>query len=226
MVYYASTKDISNLLRYAFYAVCLLLFYYIIESGSRGSFLAAVMGVGLVILFTGTSMASKLRLSAVGGLFVLLFLPSLLHNEDVAMFERLDELGAGNSREELIQNALIITADYPILGCGNHGYLQEKMNRGMDLHDSHNLLASVFVMSGLVGLCSICLFLYRLLVGAWRVRKLNILSLVLLLSMVFIAMKTGGVLTFMLMWYIYAVVAAINYNENPKVGPKDYLKHK
>lgn len=223
-LYYASQGSFKKIAKFAFYGASLLLLYYIIQSGSRGSLIASLLGLMVLFSVSGMRRTSKILLVVISVLFSVFLLPSLESNADVGMFERMDELSEGNVRQKLIYNAVTIAIDYPIIGCGNSGYLQEKVKRGMETLDSHNLLASVLVMSGIVGLTSLLIFLWKVFIISWKIRKRNILGITLFLSMLFLAFKTGGVLTFMLMWYIYAVTIAISEVELNKCRNEKKLK--
>ena len=209
ILFYNATENNKIMIKSLYYIICVFIFYYIIQSGSRGSFIASLLGIGIIMLYRQGDRNTKIMQIIGIVIGALMLFPIIVENEDIGMFDRMEELSEGNSREQLIMDAIEIADDYPIVGCGHHGYIQEKMLRGMDLHDSHNMLASVFVMGGIVGLISLITFLLKLCRISYKSIKETPLSITLLLSMIFIAMKTGGVLTYMLMWYIYAVTLAM-----------------
>lgn len=209
IIYYYGRENRSFFMRLFSYVLCGIIFYYIIQSGSRGSFISTIIGLSIFMIFKRDEREAKILQIIVLVVGSILLYPIIEENDEIAMFDRMEELSEGNSREEHIKNAIEIGSDYLIAGCGHNGYVQEKINRGMDWHDSHNVLASVFAMSGLIGLSALIYFFLKLCKISYKSFQQYPISLILLFSMIFIAMKTGGVLTYMLMWYIYAISLAI-----------------
>lgn len=205
-MYFFNKKDVRWVYKIGMLGCIVLLLVYIIMSGSRGSFLFTLGGIALFVLLTGKRKGRTVIAAVFGLLLVEYSVNHYLDMEEVSMFDRLSELGeSGDSRSQLMKYALQIYEDYPIIGVGSNGYLSEKLLRGMDGRDSHNIITTIMAMGGTVALICFLKFLYiNLSILIKRIQQ-KLLPLVMFLSMFFISMKTGGVITFMLMWYVYAI---------------------
>ena len=186
-------------------ACVFLLFVYIIRSGSRGSFLVTLMSALLVFLSSRGGFGTKTLFALLGLTVAFFFLPSIMQKEEVALFERMEELEEHNSRETLMQQAFTIFLDNPVVGVGSNGYNVEKARRGFDHRDSHNIITSILAMGGVVALSAFIILWLSLIRPTYRYRGKTIAPFVISISMFLISMKTGGVITFVLMWYVYAV---------------------
>lgn len=195
---------------------CVLLYAYIFLSGSRGSFIA----VSLCVCFVFVEYVKK-------HIFALLFLLVVLGmghyfisntvayvDSNYSMFERLEELKEGNERSKLMKYAVDIYLDNPVWGCGVNGYEQEKRLRGYSTKDSHCIATSILAISGFVGISLFSIYIFCLL-RENRKKTANVMPFLITIFMLFISLKTGGVLTYMLMWYTYGVSLALSYS-NPK----------
>lgn len=203
--YLLFSKQYKLIWRLLFGVCILILFLYIIRSGSRGSFLVTLLGVALIFLSSRGGFGNKTIFVIIGISIIAWFLPNLMNNEDVALFERMEELQGHTSREDLMKQAFTIFMDNPIIGVGSNGYGEEKALRGFDHRDSHNIVTTILAMGGIVSFLAFAVLLLVLIKPTIRIRHNSITPLVLFLSMFLISMKTGGVITFVLMWYIYAV---------------------
>ena len=114
------------------------------------------------------------------------------------------------SRYKILQNsemeqALIIFMDNPLVGVGYNGYSEEKYLRGFDHRDSHNIVTSILVMGGIVGIIAFVALWITLIIPTIKCRGASVAPVALSVSMLLVSMKTGGVITYVLMWFIYAI---------------------
>lgn len=191
----------------------LLLLLYVIQSGSRGSLISVVFGIILLLLFSKTLFTRKTLFIVLGVIIVTKSLPVLVNNENIAIFERLQELEEGNVRSELMLNAVNIYKDYPVFGAGNNGYQVEKMKRNYSPLDSHCIVTSIMAIGGTFALVFFICFWITLLKKTLLIRKTNVFPLIIDLCITFIALKTGGVITFAFLWYCYAICYSISVHE-------------
>lgn len=206
-MYFFNIKRLKLLYKLAILGAVLFLLVYIIMSGSRGSFVFTLVGIALFVIMSGTGRGKKIVAAGVGVLALVFIVTHFVDMDEVSMFERLSNIEeSGDSREKLMEYAVRIYSDYPIIGVGSNGYLVERIVRGYDNRDSHNIITTIMAMGGTVAL--ICFLHFLLLNFGVLLRKLQqkLVPLVMFLSMLLISLKTGGVITFMLMWYIYAIV--------------------
>ncbi len=188
----------------------LLLLLFIIQSGSRGSLISVMVGIVIMIAFSDIKTTRKTILIIVGLVVVAIAIPWLIHNENISIFERLQELEEGNVRSTLMLNAIDIYKDYPFFGAGSNGYQVEKMNRYYSSLDSHCILTSIMAIGGTFALFFfICLWII-IFKKTLQIRKTNIFPIIVFLCITLIALKTGGVITFVFMWYCYAISYAMS----------------
>ena len=207
LMYFFNKRDLKLFYKLVILGAVLLLLVYIIMSGSRGSFVFTLAGIALFVIMSGTGRGKKILAAGIGVLALVFIVSHYVDMEEVSMFERLSTIEeSGNSREKLMEYAVKIYSDNPIIGVGSNGYLVERIVRGYDDRDSHNIITTIMAMGGTVGLICFIHFLFLNFKVLFRKLQQKLLPLVMFLSMLFISLKTGGVITFMLMWYIYAIV--------------------
>lgn len=205
----------SNIIRVLEILSILLLVLFIIQSGSRGSFISLLLGIVFLMAFSRTNVTRKTLLIIIGLVIVAIVSPSLIGNENISIFERLQELEEGNVRSTLMLNAVDIYKDYPFFGAGYNGYQVEKLNRSYSSLDSHCIITSVMAIGGTFALFFfICLWII-IFRKTLRIRKTNILPLIVFLCITLIALKTGDVITYVLMWYCYAVCYSMSVKTIP-----------
>lgn len=186
-----------------------LIVIYIIMSGSRGTFLT-VLACMFVVLYK--KMKSKFYI--IVPIVVICIFASMSfyysHQDEISLFERLSEIG-DDSRTELIHRTLTLYAEKPIIGYGVNGFNEQLSTRYDDLRDSHNVIITNMGMSGTIGAIAYIAFLFYMFRVCWSNRKRSIFGLVLFADVFLMSMKTGGVLTFAMMWYAYAAIVAISF---------------
>lgn len=185
------------------------LLYSIIASGSRGSFIVLIVCFGLYLLMIPTRKSGrKFSVIILSVLIALSVIMKISESENFSLMERLSESiekkdDAG--RTQLSAAALDIFLDYPIIGVGSVEFIRlMEVNYGFRL-TVHNLYWYIAATSGIVGLTLFGFFIWNMLRFTWNVRCQNPFGFVLLIGMLLIASKTGGALSYMTMWYIFAL---------------------
>lgn len=177
---------------------------YIVLSGSRGTF--ALVGLFSLVI-ARKYIFKRVWISAPLILLAIIFAIRFLSSWDFALFNRFEDLENGNNRTELMENAIIIFKSHPLFGAGINGYEVEKLIRGMDHHDSHCIATSIMAMGGLTGIIAFLSFIIA------SIRRIGFKGagdpLMVFLYLFFIALKTGGAITWILMWYTFALSIAM-----------------
>ena len=70
----------------------------------------------------------------------------------------------------------------------------------------------VLTICGVVGFIPFAIFIIKLLCGTYKVIKENSIPFIILCYMLLIAYKTGGILTYLFMWFVFGVVASMVNN--------------
>ena len=185
------------------------LFYYMVLSGSRGSFLMCVLAIAVL---SYKFLLRKIVLVIPALLLIISIVVSSIEKRqnEVSFVERLEELREGDDdRTKLLEDAWFLFTERPIYGWGYSGYVVERGLRFHEDRDSHNLLMSVCVMSGIIGLLAILLFLYHIGFSCLKVSRHNVFPIIVFFYVFLMSMKTGDVITFAMMWYCYAIVYAM-----------------
>ena len=133
-------------------------------------------------------------------------------NQDYSLFQRLTatvESGEDAGRRELNREAIQIFKDKPLLGVGVQRFQNEMILRFNEERTVHNLYLYILAVSGIVGLICFGLFLFHLSKDSYAIRKGTSLAITLLIYVFFLAYKTGGALTYMLMWYVFGVIISL-----------------
>ena len=188
--------------------VCAI-FYYMVLSGSRGSFLMCALAV--VILYYKYLLKKIVFVIPVLLILISIGITSIEKRQnEVSFVERFEELQEGDDdRTELLWNTWTLYTERPVLGWGRSGYVVERSLRFHEDRDSHNMFMSIIVMSGVIGLLAILLFLYHIGFGCITVSRRNVFPIIVFFYVFFMSMKTGDVITFAMMWYCYAIVYAM-----------------
>ena len=190
----------------------ILLLLYIVLSGSRGSFL--IVTVCMAILFFNKRMLKKAWLSVpviIAAISVGFYYYSS-HQQDISLFNRFSNT-ENDERAVLQRQTIGLFSERPVTGWGVNGYKSEMKYRYNENRDSHNVVITTFAMAGIIGGIALLTYLFRIAILSWRNRKCNLLALVMFLDVFLMSMKTGGVLTFAMMWYAYAMVTALAYEK-------------
>lgn len=188
---------------------------YVVLSGSRGTFIFGIVSV--MFMLSKRMLKNALYLVPVVIILVILSYNYLSKNlsSEFSMFERLSELREGNVRENLVERALNLFSEKPLFGFGDVGYRHESLLRYNDPRDSHMVLTSVLAMGGVSGFVFFTLFLLSMFNRLKRNKFKDRLALGLFVFMILISFKTGWVIAYSLMWYVYAL--AISHNHISRV---------
>lgn len=194
-----------------FYLVLALpsLFTMIVMSGSRGSLLALLLGSYLIFIFSNTRKSYKVILTTLS-IFLSIFLFNyLLSSDDLAnRWEKALE-GDTAGRTDIWEAVFKIVYNNPI-GVGETGYVENIIKLYGSYIDTHNIFLYILVCGGVLSLIIFLLFLFNIFINCLRcyLQDKELLPLIFLLIMLFIAAKTGGVITFLLFWFILSIVGS------------------
>ena len=137
------------------------------------------------------------------------------YTEELSVFERFNDLQEGDSRQVLIKNAMTLFYDSPFWGYGVNGYEYMKETSFHDIRDSHNMLVSILATSGLLGFTSILCFFKRIIASIRTSFRNDKFATALLVYVFLISMKTGGIITYSMMWFAYALILSNSlFNRN------------
>lgn len=186
----------------------LLIMAYTFMSGSRGT----LMFLGLSFLIIYSSYVKKhLGASLVtvfAGVIILNFIFSK-NVEELSVLDRFSDLQSGDSREDLMKNALGLFFDSPLFGYGANGYDYMKATVFHDMRDSHNMIISILATTGLLGFSAIATFFKRVIKLLWSNIAQNKVAISLFVYVFLISMKTGGIITYSMMWFAYSLIIAL-----------------
>lgn len=179
------------------------LFLFIVGTSSRGSFFALGLGTLSVLYFSKISNKLKIFLAAVLLLVSISIFGFLFES---TLFERLTNADLTGGREEIWKSSIQIFYDYPF-GVGENGYLhQMNMRYGMT-SDTHNLFLYLIISGGFISLALFIVFLLNLFKKSLHeLKKGDSLFIIIFIFFCFLMSKTGGVLTYLVMWYFFAVI--------------------
>lgn len=185
----------------------LVLLFYIVLSGSRGSFIMCLLSMGVVLVpFIKKHFIVSIVLAFLISCVAFVFVQSVISR--VSFFERMSTLTQEDERQVLLANSFSLFEERPLFGFGRHGYVVERLARFNDNRDAHNVLVSVLAMGGFFGGVALLWFIALLFNGSRKVMKKSLVPLSLFVYVFLISMKTGEILTYSMMWYTYAVVFA------------------
>lgn len=210
---------VENPLRWGHYRFLFLglefpLIYAILASGSRGSF---IMLFVCIILYTSYI---PIKLKPLKWAFSLLMVGMLVYtvvyvienNHDFSIIERLNstvETGDDAGRTELSHAALDIFQNNPICGVGAIEFQNLMRSEYALTHTVHNVYWYVLSTTGLIGAMLFCYFLGQIGVMVVKERKYRPFALTLFVAMLLIGSKTGGALTYIMMWFVYALSVSL-----------------
>ena len=199
--------------RYILLVLLLPLMMMIMMSGSRGSFIIALFCVFINIYFLGKNSPKLFFLMGIllGGLTM--YLIGNFDNSSYSLFDRFNTYADSSEdiRTQLMEASFTIFLSNPILGVGQYDYLLEMNKLGYHLY-VHNLYMHVLTICGVVGFIPFAIFIIKLLCGTYKVIKENSIPFIILCYMLLIAYKTGGILTYLFMWFVFGVVASMVNN--------------
>ena len=130
-------------------SLVVITFLVILITGSRKSFLAAVLAMGMSFIFSTKGSLLKKCIGIVISflLFVLVFYVGQLFIEDAYIFQRFATFFDETTRVNMIREGFLLLGSSPLtgVGLGNYAYASS-----YDIY-SHNTVAEVFSTTGLLG---------------------------------------------------------------------------
>src|SRR5690606_4066641 len=205
---WGSVENVLNLNR--FFRVILLIpvpfmFNLILASGSKGSFLLCIASIALYILLL-KNISKYVKFGVIiSGVVAFLFALSLFFES--SLYERFLTSDFTSGRSDIWDAAMNIFLENP-LGIGEVGYKVEILRRLGVIIDTHNLFVYLLVTGGIIALILFLYFMTKIFIKNIRRYKYdkNIIFLLIFFSMVFVMSKTGGVLSYLIMWYFLACI--------------------
>lgn len=201
-----NSLKLSRVIRIALIVPIPFMFGLIVASGSKGSFILCLGSIFIYILFMKN--ISKRTKNMIKLISLLALIPLLIYLADSSLIERFYSASSITSgRGEIWKAAIDIFSINPF-GVGEIGYKVEIERMLGRVIDTHNLFIYLLVTGGFV---SLILFIYYLLnllklnIHNYKLAK-NIMPLIIFFSMIFVMGKTGGVLTYLVMWYFLATI--------------------
>lgn len=191
------------------------LFFTIMASGSRGSFIVVFLCLALYILFFKTKNAiNKCIFTALMFCAIILTIHYISENNtNFSLFDRLTstiETGDDAGRTRLSFAAKSIFFDNFLFGVGAPEFTRQMLSEFGLTHTVHNMYWYVAATTGVFGLLAFLLFLVSLGIQTWISRYKTPFAFVLYVAMLLIGSKTGGALTYVTMWYIFAIAASFS----------------
>lgn len=188
----------------------------IMATGSRGSFLTLLICILVYLAYLPFRSKGYKWLLAfclpIGIYFAITYFAKT--NQEYSLFERLTdsiERGEDADRGKLNKDAIQIFMDNPVYGVGIQHFQDEMLIRFHEIRTVHNLYLYVLAVSGIIGFGPFVMLLFYLLKSSYEIRKSSSLPLTLFIYIFLLAYKTGGILTYMLMWYVFAIIIAFSY---------------
>lgn len=221
LLYTASINPLKIKKPYIFITMlCIpIIIYLIVLSGSRGSLLSMLIGIYLIFIFKEYKVIYKIILTSLLVLGSMILFKVLLTSESLSSrwIKALEGDTAG--RTDIWNTVIQISLKSP-LGVGETGYIEKMSNAYGYYIDTHNLFLYVLVCGGFVSLLLFTLLWLRLLLRSLRSYRYSkdILPILLFIIIFFIVSKTGGVITYLLYWYVFAIISS--YQREPKYERK------
>ncbi|MGP5101664.1 O-antigen ligase family protein [Psychrobacter celer] len=208
-VLYFIMRNPFNLGQLRFFGLLLLpsLVSMIVLSGSRGSLLSMLLGAYVIFLLTDIGKIKKIVLTLIFFGFSLYLFKKILVSEELGSRWEAALDGDTAGRTDVWSAVIDISYNNP-LGVGETGYI-EKINNLFGYHiDTHNLFLYVLVCGGYISLFLFSILWIRVLIKSLRVYlySKDILPMVMFVSILFLVSKTGGVITFLLFWFVFALI--------------------
>ncbi|CAM3389134.1 O-antigen ligase family protein [Aequorivita lipolytica] len=198
----------SSLLKKIFLLIPVpLMMAMIIASGSKGSFLLCVFSV-LLLLLISNNLSKKTKIFS----FVIVVLIFVLSYDVLLksnLYERFLNSTLTTGRSDIWKQALGIFYDNPF-GVGEGGYFKEIRLRTGESIDTHNLFIYLLVSGGFISFFLFSFFYFKLLKKSIQAFKTNRepIFFIIWISMFFIMSKTGGVLSYLIMWFFLTMINA------------------
>src|SRR5690606_26990835 len=185
------------------------MFFLVIASGSRGSLLALMLGGYIILIMSDVSKTIKVFLTGISVVVSLMIINYLFSSEHLS--NRWENALEGDTagRVDIWKAVINIVKENPI-GVGETGYLEKILNIYGKYIDTHNLFLYVLVCGGVLSFFLYLAFLMKIFHNSFKIYLINkdVLPLLIFIVMMFISSKTGGAITYLLFWYLLAIVAS------------------
>jgi O-antigen ligase len=176
-------------------SLALVLFYYVVRTGSRGALLCVVVSTGIVFL-RGGGVGTRLKMLFFGSVVVIAGVYVVLSSESaMARIKSTIETGELANREKISADSWALFLQKPIFGWGPVTHLMAlstTMLSEVDYIDTHNDLLWVLTATGLVGTIPFVGGFGSCVWSAWRGRNAIQGYLPLMLVMAAIVMGISG----------------------------------
>lgn len=194
----------------------LILAYFTILTGSRGSLIFLIISSLILIIYSQRGYSFKITAVISSTILVLFGFGWLLGMEgDIGQKWGLAAEGDMAGRSDIWEIALNIFYNNPIMGTGYSQYLYIMDSAIGNAKDAHNLFVFLLATGGVVAFIIFGIFFSSLLYNAIRSRQFDQgLRLSLWLCALILALKTGGALVYLVLWFLYAVIASNYYVKN------------
>ena len=192
--------------------------YAIIQTGSRGGTLCAVLGMA-VYLLSGRTVKTRIRNTLLGLLAIGALAWGVSRSELMReRFEQTAQSGYMAGREVIYPALWEMAKERPIIGWGPVDNqieiarrIHERRSRKLG-RDAHNLLGEVFTTTGLLGVIPFTIALGLCIRSAWRSRRgpLGFLP-ASMLTAVLVGCVSGTWIASNILWFSLAVAAGAGY---------------
>lgn len=194
----------------------LILIYFTILTGSRGSLIFLIVSSWILVLYSRRSYLFKISIFS-SSLFIIVAGFGLLLNMegDIGQKWNLATEGDIAGRDVIWDIALGVFFDNPYMGVGQSQYLYNMTSALGSAKDTHNLFIFLLSTGGIVAFSLYIIFFFYLLNRAVKTRHSdNGLRLSLWLGILILALKTGGALVYLVLWFLYAIINSRQYTDN------------
>lgn len=198
--------------RYVFGLLGVPLLSMVVASGSRGSLIILVVCILVYLFFSGYKSTTKAFIIVVSGILVFLFYRFYFQNvaDELSIIQRLSDMSEGSDagRSLLKKQAFQIFLDNPIFGCGDGGFSEQMRVRFGESLTVHNLYYYVLATTGIMGSIPFAFFILNNIISTYKARHYQVFPVVILVFVLLLFSKTGGALTYALIWYLVSIITA------------------
>lgn len=194
-------------------ALFLILTYFTILTGSRGSLIFLIVSSLILVFYSENTLLFKMLIITSSIILSLIGFGLLLNMEgDIGQKWSLAAEGDLAGRNMIWDVALNIFYDNPFMGVGHSQYLYYMESAIGSAKDAHNLFVFLLATGGIVAFTLYNLFFLYLLNKAIKARHYDRgLRLALWLCILILALKTGGALVYLVLWFLYAIIDSQHY---------------
>jgi len=216
-----------NKIRFLLIAAIPLMLKLMAETGSRIAFISFAVMFSLGVLLIKTKKTwHKLIVLVFGGILFAAIIQYVTDSE-VLMFRLLKTYEKGDlaGRDIIWQDIIPLIKENPIFGVGETGYAAYVQQFFRSAKSPHNVIVEVLSYTGILGLFTYLLFVFRSCIFGWKAYKFkkNILSLLLFIPVLGLLLS-GQILTNKIGWAIFAYATASGaflYLEYTKMQKQD-----